>query len=450
LKTTVVWRAGAVLLVAAATCRAVSAADVPAADARYEAALDRMLADIADPQRSFDFVKEATAVGDLRGAIAALERMLLLNPSLANIQLELGVLYLRLGNQEVGRYHIENALRAPNVPAVVRERAEALLASSGGRSSGAKRSSFTGQVALNLHYDNNANAAPSSPGVFGHDPFTGQDLIFELSRQSLKKSDGFLDFNLGLTHNYVLGGTDSVLETNALVYTSKYNDLSNLNFTVGSLDIGPVLRVGGSIDAPISLRPYAVVTYDLLDSTHYLTAYGGGLELRAQATAQTYGFAKVEYTRQEFKNSADRFVTDRTGNYVTADTGLVHQFGRALQVSANLSASRASADTNYQTYTRYGGGFGGKYFFALSGNGPPWAVGLSAQVRKSDYDRPDPQVNTTIARNDTRYDAVLTLDIPVTRTILLSVRGNYTNNDSSIPNYTFHDTGGSIGASWRF
>jgi hypothetical protein len=410
-----------------------------------------MLGDIADPQRSFDFVKAATAVGDLRGAVAALERMLLLNPGLANIQLELGVLYLRLGNEELGRYHINSALKAPNVPTVVRERAEALLASAGARTEGGSRSSLTGQLALNGHYDNNANAAPSAPGVFGHDPFTGQDIIFELSPQSLKQSDSFADLNFGLTHNYALGSSaSSILETNLLVYASKYSDFSNLDFTVGSLDVGPVFRIGGSIDAPVSLRPYVAGTYDLLDGDHYLSAYGGGLELRAQANAQTYGYAKVEYAKQTFDDTPDRFVSDRSGKYTTLDTGLVHQFGRALQVSVNLAGSKADADTNYQTYDRYGGGLGAKYFFAFGRGVPPWAVGLSAQVRKSDYDQPDPQVNSSVTRNDTRYDVSLTLDVPLSRSILLSVRGNYADNDSNIPNYAFNNTGGSIGASWRF
>ena len=43
-------------------------------DERYETALNNMLADIADPQRSFEFVKAATDVGDQRGAVTALER----------------------------------------------------------------------------------------------------------------------------------------------------------------------------------------------------------------------------------------------------------------------------------------------------------------------------------------------------------------------------------------
>ena len=56
------------------------------AERRYQQAFDAMRADLANPERSFEFVQAAIAAGDQRGAIAALERILQINPSLANIQ----------------------------------------------------------------------------------------------------------------------------------------------------------------------------------------------------------------------------------------------------------------------------------------------------------------------------------------------------------------------------
>ncbi len=53
----------------------------------YQARLDALLKDVANPERSFDFVEAAVAVGDLRGAAASLERILLIDPQLANIEL---------------------------------------------------------------------------------------------------------------------------------------------------------------------------------------------------------------------------------------------------------------------------------------------------------------------------------------------------------------------------
>lgn len=67
----------------------------------YERAYDAMLADLSDPEKSFRFAELAVRVGDINGAINALERILLLNPALDNIRLELGLLYHRVGNAAV-------------------------------------------------------------------------------------------------------------------------------------------------------------------------------------------------------------------------------------------------------------------------------------------------------------------------------------------------------------
>ena len=55
----------------------------------------------SDPEKAFDFAQSAVAVGDVRGAIDALERVLTLNPTLTNIKFELGLLYLRAGSPEL-------------------------------------------------------------------------------------------------------------------------------------------------------------------------------------------------------------------------------------------------------------------------------------------------------------------------------------------------------------
>jgi hypothetical protein len=425
-----------------------SHAATSAQEQSYQQALDAMLMDVGNPEKSFDFVRAAIEVGDVRGAVAALDRMLLINPGLANIQLELGVLYLRYGNADLGRYYIDRALQAPNVPRVVRERAEALLAGSGGYGG---RSFLRGLLTLAAHHESNANAAPASSEVVGRNPFTGQDVIFELSPDSREQSDNFFDLTLGLTHTYAFAGNDGhSFETNLLVYGSKYDELDNLDFMLVSLDIGPALRIGGSLDAPIVLRPFAASSYDLLDGEHYLTTYGGGLELRIQANVRTYSYVKVEYSKQEFYDTPTQFVSDRSGDYLVARTGIVRQLGRTFQLNADLAYEQSDADTEYQSFSRYGGGVGAKLFFGHGGTLPPWSIGLAARVRTSEYDAPDPQVSARLIRDDTRYDAILTVDVPLSRALLLSAKGIYTDNDSNVPNYEFDNAGGSLGVSWRF
>ena len=79
-------------------------AAVPAADeAEYDAAFQEMLRKPSDLDVLFKFAMIASKTGDLEGAISALERMLLVDPDLPRVRLELGVLYYRLGSFEVAR-----------------------------------------------------------------------------------------------------------------------------------------------------------------------------------------------------------------------------------------------------------------------------------------------------------------------------------------------------------
>src|SRR5712664_1915000 len=95
---------------------------------QYDAAFQETLSKPADLDVLFRFAGLATQVGDLEGAVSALERMLLINPNLPRVRLELGVLYYRLGSYGVARTYLETALASAGLPSDVRSRAEQFLA----------------------------------------------------------------------------------------------------------------------------------------------------------------------------------------------------------------------------------------------------------------------------------------------------------------------------------
>ncbi len=61
-----------------------------ALEKEYEAAFQAVLKDPGNLDKTFRFAELAVAVGDLEGAISALERMLIYNPKLPRVRLELG------------------------------------------------------------------------------------------------------------------------------------------------------------------------------------------------------------------------------------------------------------------------------------------------------------------------------------------------------------------------
>src|SRR6188508_2215009 len=112
-----------------AHAQATPAADSKADLARqYDEAFQETLRKPADLDVLFRFAMLASQTGDLEGAISALERMLLINPDLPRVRLELGVLYYRLKSYEVARTYLEGVQKSANVPTEVRARADQFLA----------------------------------------------------------------------------------------------------------------------------------------------------------------------------------------------------------------------------------------------------------------------------------------------------------------------------------
>ena len=88
---------------AAAAAPAVSEAD----RAAYDAAFQETLRKPADPPTLLRYAEAAVKIGDLEGAISALDRLLLIDGDNPDVQLELGVLYFRLGSMEAARSYLQ-------------------------------------------------------------------------------------------------------------------------------------------------------------------------------------------------------------------------------------------------------------------------------------------------------------------------------------------------------
>ena len=99
----------------------------PELRAAYDEAFKLSMQNPSDPATLAKFAELAIQVGDIEGAISALERLLLIDGEQADVKLELGVLYYRIGSIEAARMYLEAARTAKQASAEVRERAETFL-----------------------------------------------------------------------------------------------------------------------------------------------------------------------------------------------------------------------------------------------------------------------------------------------------------------------------------
>jgi len=97
----------------------------------YDAAFKATLEGPSDPGTLARYAKLAVQIGDIEGAISALERLLLIEGDQPEVKLELGVLYFRLGSREAATTYLEAARTSPEATQETRERAEVFLKAAG-------------------------------------------------------------------------------------------------------------------------------------------------------------------------------------------------------------------------------------------------------------------------------------------------------------------------------
>lgn len=96
-------------LIAAIPAAAQQATPSTQTRAAYDAAFQETLRNPTDPPTLVRYADLAVQVGDIEGAISALERLLLIDGDQPKVKLELGVLYYRLGPYEAARTYLESA-----------------------------------------------------------------------------------------------------------------------------------------------------------------------------------------------------------------------------------------------------------------------------------------------------------------------------------------------------
>jgi Flp pilus assembly protein TadD len=95
--------------------------------AAYRAAFEETLRKPSDPALLVAFAEVAIKIGDLEGAISALDRLLLIDGDQPEVKLELGVLYFRLGSFEAARTYLDEVHSSQRASTALKARAAEFL-----------------------------------------------------------------------------------------------------------------------------------------------------------------------------------------------------------------------------------------------------------------------------------------------------------------------------------
>jgi tetratricopeptide (TPR) repeat protein len=415
-------------------CGLAEPASSQATSPAYRDAYERMLAAPTDVDAAFAFAEAAVAAGDLYGAIAALERILRLDPDRPDVEIRLGELYAMVGATRLAQAYLEQGLTSPAVPPAVRERAEALLAEAGrAEAEQGRRQRISGILSFGARYETNANAGPDTTLVRAG----GQDAF--LAPDDLEQDDVSVALTADLRHRWRLDDqAGHVLESNLVGFVSRYGSISTSNTTLLDLDVGPRMFVGET--GRVSLRPFAEAGFLALADEPYRTQVGGGLNARWIARPDLLLEATGRWVSQDYRDTADQPVGSlRSGSEATLRPGVTYELGPRTLVSGDVLVGRKEADADFESFIDLGLGFSVTHVLAADVV-RDWSLTANAFWRRSRYDEPDPFVDPDVTREDDRFDVGVTLSIPLGELLSLSFGARHTVNDSNLPNFEFDNT----------
>ncbi len=398
----------------------------------YLSALDRVKRNPSDPEASFRLAQIAAQTGDFQTAISAFERILLLNPTLANIKLELGVLYLRQGAPKLAENYISEALKSPDAPPAVRERAEELLAIAEQSNS---RWRLTGRAAAGLIVDSNANAGPDNGtevrGFVVLPDFTDQSDVSAFVGLS-----GKLKYDLGLQAGHLLA-----LDVD--LFARGYRDQTQLNLSRGGIAFGTDLNLTRALSFPAELALRYSTSSLRRDDERYVSEDGWVAKFRAVPNAQnSFEFSAFTFDQDYHATTLDPSNDNRDGRR----SGFSLRYSRLLTEKTGLNVvfaySDKSAEEGFEAYRDSG-------FFVevlreisplLGKSEDPWKISAAVGYGQRKYDEPDPAIDDNASQKDERVVLRTSMFVPLTDSVELQLELGHFDQNSNYSLDTFDNT----------
>lgn len=404
------------------------------AQTAYDAALARVQAAPDDPRISLEFVQAAIDARQVRPAIGRLEALLARRPDLANIRLELGLLYLEAGSPQLAERFIRDALRAPDVPTPVRSRAEAALERA---LVGQRRAWVEFELAVTTRVESNALAAPGSTGV--QRVVAGTEVVANLDTEDTAQSDFSISGAAGARFGFDLGNQAADRITGSVNYFgTRYLEEDELNLDVISGDVGPEISVGGA-GRIATIRPFVQGSFIRQEGVNFLSSFGGGADAQLALSPRSRASARGEVRNSDFIRTEENPANDlRDAVQYVFRGGIGYEISPSLAFFGAAGMTRNAAESAFESYWE------GTYRLAVSYTftdpvgvfADPLSASFSTSYRHRRHDRPDIAIDLNDAQRDNRASTDLTLRFPITDRASLEVRGGYVLNAS---NYAIED-----------
>jgi hypothetical protein len=443
----------AVLLGLAAGARADEPPTDPATlEAKKEALFQQMLREPANLDVTFAYADLAAKLGDNEAAVAALERMLLFNPNLPRVDLELGVLYYRMGSFEAAESYFEKA-KSFDPPQEVLTRVDEYL---GKIHTAEQTSQLTGFFFMGMQYQTDANVAPGSPLI--HSPIG--DVL--LSNQFVKHDDANFFATGSVLYSYDLGTQDrDTLEVTGTGFANHYLQFSRLDLDLGEITAGPRFRFPTAPVDGLTFKPYVILNEVGLGENQYFWTYGVGLETTAVLFDDVSARLAWEFRQKNFTNAPDRpLSTGLNGDDNLVSLALTKPVTPNSALTLQFDYLNQNTHLNYYANVNYAisGGYRIRYDDPTGLINLPWETVAFGSRSWAIYQGPDPCCNTsgssTVFSPSDRFDRHwrfgLTQSFQVAQNIALVVQAQRDIVSSNLSIYGYTSDSVLVGPQIRF
>jgi hypothetical protein len=429
----------------ASIAQAQTVAPAPKATPQYNALFKRMFDDPSNVEVTFQFVKLATELGDYEAAIGALERILLFNPNLPRVKLQLGTLYFKLGAYAMARSYFAQAEASGD--ATIKAEAEQFVAELDRRLSPSHWSVFAD---TGLRYQTNATFGPDGSNIRS----LGQNAI--LNSRYAKQADWnwFGEFGVNYSYDLKQSVADTIEASAVGYYAEQFKDHA-FDFGLLETEVGPrfSLPVQG-----LSAKVYGIGDASSLSNAAYFTGGGTGASLRYLVNSAALAWLEpaVEYRHRTFYDSADFPISDQqTGGLLTVAVRGAGGVATNVQWFARLAFDQNTTDNpafGFNSYNDWTADFGLPISFTLPWHNETRQIVITPTVGAghADYAMADPSVDPGIVRRDQDWRVGGLVDVQVYRNYGVRLHIFYTETDSNLPNYDLRDLAISVGPTFRF
>lgn len=405
---------------------------------------DRMLHDPDNLNVALAYATLSVKVGDLEGAISTLERMLIFSPGLARLQLELGVLYYRLGNFDTAKSYFESATRGINSPAIVAQRAQEYLEIVEKK---LKRFVWSSKTFVGLRWQSNVSSAPDAT------TFTVNNLPFTIGKNAGKKSDFGLVTSSSAHFEYDLHNQGDKLELDYVDFGTKQLRESKLDSAVSEVTFGPSFNLGRfNLDATFA-SVYAIANGALLDNKAYFGTLGVGSRIVNRPNSKTELVLKGEYRRQWFNNTSRLpALSDQNGDEYRVAAQAKYSFGPRVRAMIGVSGNRNDRRKNFYDNWEFGLQSGLIWAFdpASLYDGRLWTASVNAGFKHRNYDAGDPVLNINEGdQKDNEYWIEGAVRVPLSKSWAFMPKAEYRRVTSNSPIHRYKAFTATIGVEYK-